>query len=367
MKKMDPSRRFGFSPSLEGNAPGDAWRSPNGLADETFEYRVQRLDWHDLKLFLDVAEAGSLRAGATLTGRSVNTLRRRIGRIEDSLGCLVARRSLEGFKLTDEGRELLRVTRNMRIFSRATRPPHDAERKLKGELRIAVTEGLGTFWLMPRLVEFHHANPELRVQLDCDMRRVNMHNHEHDIAVQLSPPADPGLMSLRLGTLHLMPFASESYLRKAGIPKSVDDWRGHELVWQEADQVASELLPHFIGTSDPGPLIGITTNNSSAHFRAVAKGGGIGFLPTYARAITKRVRPIDIGVQLRREIFCVYHPDQKRTRAMQRAIAWLRASFSSRDYPWFADEFVHPSSFDRPFSDAVVVSLFEGFIEDPDS
>lgn len=333
----------------------------------TLQHRAQDLDWKDLKRFMDTAEAGSLRAAAVKTGCAINTIRNSIARIEDRLGCPVANRSHTGLKLTDEGRELLRVARQMRVMSKTTGRRRAGDvMEMAGELRIAVTEGLGTFWLMPRLVNFQNANPQLRLHLTCSMQRVDLRERDTDIAVQLHPPTEPEMIFGRLGTLHLMPFASEAYLRQFGIPQSVDDWPNHRLVWQDADQVASEILPLFIGTSDPGKLIGVTTNTSSAHFSAVAQGSGIGFLPTYTRAITKKVRPLDIGVHLKREIFYVYHPDARRSRPIKQALAWLRTSFSPKDYPWFADQFTHPTDLEKRLSDAVVVNLFEGFIDASD-
>lgn len=338
----------------------------SGKPLSSFEKKAALIGWQDLKLFLDVAEAGSIRAGAERTGHAINTIRRRLRRIEDILGCPVARRSKEGLKLTKAGHELLRTGRRMRMSNANDLARSTGRSDGPTEIRIAVTEGLGTFWLMPRMVEFQKANPDLRLTLSCSMQPADMHAGEFDLAVELDKSAEDDLPRIRLGTLHVMPFASDEYLEKAGVPQSVDDWPGHKLVWQEADQVASHLLPFFVGTSDPLGLIGISTNNSSAHFRAVSAGAGIGFLPTYARAISKRVRPLDIGIQIRREIFCVCHPTRARSRAVRRVIAWLKNAFSPQIYPWFSDSFLHPDQFRQFFSDAVVVSLFEGFIDNLD-
>lgn len=233
-------------------------------------------------------------------------------------------------------------------------------------IRVAATEGLGTYWLMPRLVEFENANPDIRTTLICSMQKIDMESGEFDLAIQLEPPENKELRCIRLGTMHVMPFVADAYVDRAGKPESIDDWPNHKLVWQEADQVASQLLPFFIGTTDFEGLIGITTNTSSAHFRAVASGAGIGLLPTYARAISMRVKPLDIGVHIRREIFCVCHPVRSRSPAVKKAITWLRTAFSPDIYPWFSDTFLHPDEFRRFFSDAAVVSLFEGFIDDID-
>ena len=327
--------------------------------------RLKRIDWQDLELFLEVVEAGSVRAGAATTRHTVTTIRRRIGRIEDKLGEPVVDRQPSGLKLTPVGIRLLSIAREMRRMRQSLEAEEPRENG-RERLRVAVTEGLGPYWLMPRLVEFQSSHPGLDIRLDCDMQRSDVAGGACDVAIQLELPEDAQTVVERLGVLHLMPFASDRYLRKAGIPKSVDEWPKHRLVWQEADQVASHLLPYVLGTSETNDLIALRTNSSSAHFRAIASGGGIGILPTYARAVSRRVRPLDIGLQLRREIFCVSNPDRHASPRVQLALAWLRDSFDGEAFPWFADTFVHPRDFEQVISSPNVISMFEGFIDSLD-
>lgn len=324
--------------------------------------KLKRIDWHDLELFLEVAEAGSVRAGATATRHSIGTIRRRIARIEDKLGESLADRDPIGLKLTPTGDRLLSIAREMRQL-RHSLESDDVASPRRERVRIAVTEGLGTYWLMPRLVEFQSDHPELDITLICDMQRSDVAGGESDIAIQLEQPQDERTLVERLGCLHLMPFASDRYLREAGVPESVDEWPNHRLVWQEADQVASRLLPYILGTSTPDDLIALRTNSSSAHFRAIATGGGIGILPTYARAVSRRVRPLDVGVHLRREIFCIVRPESLASSGVQLALAWLRESFNGARFPWYDDKFVHPRDFEAAISSSNVISLFEGFID----
>lgn len=354
---------FGRSPSrpqFEGDQARAGWQSTKEVAP--FAGRLKSVDWRDLELFLEVAEAGSLRAGAVATRHNVATIRRRLGRMEDKLGEPLADRNPSGLRLTPGGEQLLLIAREMR---RLRQSMESAERPLEyhGRVRIAVTEGLGTYWLMPRLVEFQRTHPELEIMLHCDMQRSDVASGACDLAIQLEAPQNTRMISERLGTLHLMPFASDLYLRQAGTPKSVDEWPRHRLVWQEADQVASHLLPYVLGTSEAVEAIGIRTNTSSAHFRAIASGGGIGILPTYARAVSRRVRPLEIGVHLRREIFCISDPERHSAAGVQSVLAWLRASFDGGCFPWFADEFIHPRDFEAAISSPNVISMFEGFID----
>ena len=325
--------------------------------------KLDRLSWDNLRLLLALAEAGSFRSAAVVGGVSLNTIRSKVDRLERQFGTQLLVRSVEGTRLTQEGHELVAIARQMAALGNSARRIQRAgvERPLS-TVKITVTEGLGTFWLVPRLVEFREAHPDVRVQLNCDMQVPDVLFRDVDIAVQLTRPTSPDLIVQRIGTMHLMPFAAESYLRQYGTPTSVADAADHRLVWQEADQVATEALPLFVDAALANNMIAVQTNTSSAHYWAVAKGAGIGFLPTYARALSRSTRPLDIGVHLRRDMYLVHHPDAVRFPEVRQALDWLRASFDKTKFPWFADEFIHPDEFEDRFTDSVVVNLFEGFI-----
>src|SRR5205814_3952049 len=113
---------------------------------------------------------------------------------------------------------------------------------LSGGVRVAVTEGLGTFWLAPRLVEFQQAYPKILVDLHCAMRSADVSRHEADVAIHLSQPPSLDAKLVRLGRMHLMFFASEAYIAAHGAPKSFADLTNHRLVLQSADQTATKEL-----------------------------------------------------------------------------------------------------------------------------
>lgn len=323
---------------------------------------LDKISWDNLRLLLVLAEAGSFRSGAAVAGISLNTLRSKIDRLERQIGGPLMKRSVEGITLTQDGHELASIARQMRALGKTTeRIQAHAQGKREAKVRITVTEGLGTFWLVPHLVEFRAKNPDLQIDLQCDMKPVDVLFRDVDIAIQLDRPTSPDLIVQKIGTLHLMPFASEEYLKRAGVPATIADARAHKLVWQEADQVASDLLPMFVDSALIDGLIAVTTNTSSAHFWAISKGAGIGFLPTYVRVISRSTQPIELGIHLRRDIYIVHHPDSARFPEVRTALAWVRGAFDKTRYPWFADKFIHPSDFDRQFDANVVVNLFEGF------
>jgi DNA-binding transcriptional LysR family regulator len=324
---------------------------------------LDKISWDNMRLLLILSEAGSFRSAAIVAGISLNTIRSKIDRLERQIGTNLIRRSVEGVTLTQDGYELVSIAKQMRALGKtAERVQASAQGARGSRVRITITEGLGAFWLVPHLVDFRREHQDIHIDLQCDMAPPDVMFRDVDIAVRLERPTNPDLMVQKIGTLHLMPYASESYLREHGTPTSIDDARAHKLVWQEADQVASDLLPMFINSDViEGGLIAVTTNTSSAHFWAISKGAGIGFLPTYVRVVSRATRPIDIGLNLRRTIYLVHHPDSVRFPEVRKALDWVKNAFDKTKYPWFADEYVHPDEFERRFNDSVVVNLFEGF------
>ena len=56
-----------------------------------------------------------------------------------------------------------------------------------------------------------------------------------------------------------------------------------------------------------------------------------------------------------------YHPGNGRIPRIRRAISWLVEAFNSVKFPWFRDEFVHPSEFKAVYMGESLTHLFRGF------
>lgn len=328
------------------------------------EDALDRLNWDDVRLFLEVARCGSFRKAVEATAISSNTLMRRVALLEARLGHILLARKASGVTLTSEGHEVAKVAERLRGEVRALeRMAKDGTRSLSGKVKVAVTEGLGTFWLIPRLVDFQQRHPDLTVDLFCDMRFADMSSHQADVAVQLERPAESDLVVMRLGYLHIVPFASDEYIRLHGVPSKPEDLVNYHFVEQVSPQVPSEMAKTVV----PNPLaqhfVSFRANTSTAHAYAISRGAGIGLLPTYARAISRRVRPIDVNFRLRRDIWLIYHPKTRNVKRVRAVIDWLREAFDPTRYPWFREEFVPPDQLETNFIEKNVIHLFEGFLE----
>ena len=172
---------------------------------------------------------------------------------------------------------------------------------------------------------------------------------EADVAIQLTRPDRPDQIVTRLGRLHIYPFASRQYAQTYGLPTNLEEMTRHRLVRQTGPQLDASAWPRF-GLADVDRIAVVRTNASAAHFYAVELGLGIGALATYALALGADLTPVDMGFKHQADIWMTYHPDVKRVRRVAIFIEWLRSLFDPKRYPWFGDEFIHPSKLKKPDS-----------------
>jgi DNA-binding transcriptional LysR family regulator len=326
-------------------------------------------DWDGVRVFLQVVRQGSFRAAAEHLGQSVNALRRHVEELERQLGSPLITRHVDGVRMTPEGAEVFAAAQRMEMASFGLVRARDrVDTMISGEVRLAVTEGLGTFWMAPRLIEFQRTYPKLLIDMSCAMQSADVLRMEADASVQINRPRSPDLKVSKIGRLHTLPFAAQSYLDRYGMPKSIPDLLRHRIVLQIADQVTSqaEYDALFPGVPQPG-FVAVRTNTTSAHYWCIAKGAGIGMLPTYAAAIGAPVVPLDIGLCRPVDIWLAYHPDAGRIPRVRRMLDWITESFDARKFPWFRDEFIHPKDLPDSIEGEAVVNLFAGFGAQKDS
>jgi DNA-binding transcriptional LysR family regulator len=320
-------------------------------------------DWDAARIFLEVVRSGSCRSAAEHLDLSINAVRRRIDDFERQIGATLFTRDVHGTRLTDEGSLVVSAVERMEAASfDLLRAGDSVANPLSGEVRVAITEGLGTFWLAPRLVEFQQSFPNIQIDLQCATRSADVSRHEADIAIHLARPVALDVKLVRLGRMHLMFFAGQKYAKTHGLPKTVTELIKHRLVMQVADQAsAKEAFESFFPGYAPRDLLVMKTNVSSANYWAVANGAGIGVFPTYASALGGKMIPLEIELNRSFDIWLSYHPGSGRIPRVRHMIDWLEEAFNPAKYPWFRDEFVHPREFKAVYMGEPLTHLFGGF------
>jgi DNA-binding transcriptional LysR family regulator len=320
-------------------------------------------DWDAARIFLEVVRCGSFRSAAERLGLSINVVRRRIADFERQTGATLFTRDVHGARLTEDGAAMVSAVERMETASfELLRASDGVANALSGEIRVAVTEGLGTFWLAPRLVEFQQSFPNILVDLYCAMRSADVSRHEADVAIHLSRPSALDVKMVRLGRMHMNFFASQKYLETREAPRSLEEMRRHRLVLQVADEAAAkEAFESVFPGYAQRDLLVMKTNVSSANYWAVANGAGIGVFPTYALALGGKLVPLDVDLRWSFDIWLSYHPTSGRIPRVRQMIDWLIEAFNPAKYPWFRDEFIHPRELKAVYMGTPLTHLFGGF------
>ncbi len=301
--------------------------------------------WDDLKSFLACARFKSFRNAAEELGLTSTTLMRRIDRLEERIGCKLFLRDQSGLTLSDEGAsmigDLMEMERHaFNIFRRAAQSSNDTA----GTVRLAVTEGPGNFWILPRLIDFQKTYRKVTVDLRCAMEQADVARLEADISIQLEPPTNPELIVAKLGRLHIYPFVSEEYEKLHGVPTSIAELRSHRIIKQNAPQIDDSAYARILGLTSLEGVVGIKTNSSIGVLYAVERGAGVGFLPTASIALGAPLVAVDMGVRHHADLWLTYHKEFRGSERHKLVVDWLKKIFDSKTYACFRDEFIHPNA-----------------------
>ncbi len=304
---------------------------------------IDRLDWDSLRVFRVVAELGSMTAAATSLGESTPTVSRKLDELERVLGTSLLVRSTRGVQLTSMGEVVLRHACVMENTTEALREDIGAQAQTaEGVIRLTMGDGLGAYWVAPRVPAFHALHPKLRLMLTITDTAPDLHMGEADIAIQFNEPLRSDLITRRLGVLHYMGFATEEYLKGRSRPKTLFELHEHQCVMHTAYvQQVERWAPK---TADMKQMMdfALITNSSAALVRACLAGAGIAILPSYAAIEEPRLVPLDIGELAPIQFWLTYTERVRRLPTGQAVIDWLKHIFNPRDNPWFKETFVHP-------------------------
>ncbi|MAO03001.1 MAG: hypothetical protein CME94_04845 [Hyphomonadaceae bacterium] len=304
----------------------------------------RHLNWEQLRVFGVVAELKSFTAAAKRLGESTPTVSRKIDELEKLLRCDLLTRTTKGVELTEAGRQVLKRTHMM------TEQAHDIMHTLSGVdiggggiLRLSSQDGVASHWLTQFIPEFqnHHAKIDLDFQIHD--QEANLLDGEADLSITFSEPRHRDILSMRLGVLHYMFFATERYLDGRPAPASLYDLQGHNVLMH--DSYSNQIDSWSTRAIDLKKALRfkLQTNSGTVLKEVCANGGGIAVMPSYVCDIDSRLVPLDLPEVAPIEFWLTYTHRVQRLSMGRTLIDWIRKQFSTERSPWFQDTFVHPN------------------------
>lgn len=277
------------------------------------------LDWDDLRVFLELARAGSLSAAARSLRLSHATVGRRLAALEATLGRSLMERRPDGYVLTEDGESVRTLAEAMDERAQAIRRREGDAAGLTGTVRLTMTQALADIFLIPRLGPLRAANPALDLEIVVDNRTLSLARREADLAVRLARPQRGDLVGRRLATLGYGLYAA---------PDAPDTL----IAYDESMAELPEAL--WLDRHGGGRRVAFRSNSVQGQLAAAVAGFGIAFLPCMlADGVPGLVRQPLSGPPpcspLTREVWLLVHRDRRDVPRVRTVIEYLVAVFTA--------------------------------------
>lgn len=185
-----------------------------------------------MRVFCSIVEAEGFSAAAARLDTTHSSVSRQLKRLEAELGVQLLNRNTRRFTLTAAGSQYYDACVDIlgRVEAAASGVMSEGAR-VAGTLRVSVPLAIGTLELADWLPAFQRRYPDVRVDLSCSDRMVDLVAEGFDAALRISGPLDDSSMVARMLTeSEIVLVASPGYVARRGLPVLPQDIGAHELL-----------------------------------------------------------------------------------------------------------------------------------------
>jgi len=243
---------------------------------------MNRADLTGLRLFLAIAERGTLRAAGRDLGVNPSAVSQQLKAFENILGTTLLVRSTRSVSFTDAGEALFNRTHHLIAeIDAALEATRRSASTVSGQLRINLPYRAWQLALAPRISAFQNNYPDIALDLCIDEEltdivsggfhagiRLGDYLADEMIAVPLTQPLDGAYI------------ASKSYLKKHKTPKKPIDLLQHQCI-RHRQVSARQIAPWFFDVDGAQTRVDVTGNLVFNDLRSVVDatqaGLGIGW------------------------------------------------------------------------------------------
>ena len=234
-----------------------------------------------MRAFAAVVEAGGFSAAGRRLDLSKARVSKYVAQLEGRIGGRLLHRSTRRVEPTTLGQAYYEraapLLEEMLALEESVR---QSQSRLDGALRIAAPVSFAETHLVPALVGFATAHPQLRFDLLLNDREVDLVAEGVDLAVRIGHLGDSALVARPLGSFRLVLCASRDYLATSPPLTSVTDLARHRCI-VDSNTGDGQRWP-FAEPSGPLPVQGRFRVNSARAVRELLLAGqGVGICPGF--------------------------------------------------------------------------------------
>lgn len=243
------------------------------------------MDVNDVLIFAKVAQSGSFSQAAKKLNMPVSTVSRRVAELEADLGVSLLVRTTRSLRITDVGRSYLEHGNVIAAeIEKAKALASGLQSVPQGTLKITATTDFGNMFLGKIVSEFLKAYPKVSVDTVLTERVIDLIDEDFDLAIRMGELDDSSLLAKKIGTLDMQVYASPTFLKKHGEPKSPSELAKFECIRFTAGEDDSADVWHLKGPRGESKVKvsgRASSNNMSLIRDFVLSGEGLALMPHF--------------------------------------------------------------------------------------
>ncbi|WP_047711266.1 LysR family transcriptional regulator [Pseudomonas lactis] len=232
--------------------------------------------FHEMQVFLAVAEEEGFAAAARRLNTSPPSVTRAIAAMEQRIGTQLLARTTRSLHLTEAGQRYLEDCR--RILAELDEAEEAAAGSYSipgGQLTVTAPVLFGELYVAPVLGDYLDRFPLVSINALLVDRVVNMTDEGVDVAVRIGHLHQSGQQAIKVGEVRRVVCASPAYLDQHGRPQRPEQLREAKLVTSSSSQLVSEWT--FIDAGQPlkvpiEPRLVVTANNAAINLARLGWG-----------------------------------------------------------------------------------------------
>lgn len=195
---------------------------PSAKLESPFE------DLTSLRIFSQAVELGSFSEVSRRLDVTPAMVSKRVANLEARLRQKLLVRNTRRLMVTEAGQMLYdHCKRALTALDQAAADISNLHDEPTGRLRITAPLMLGAARIAPRLPDFLKQYPQLTMDLNLSIDKIDLYQQRIDVAVRIADSVDPGLVAIRLAPYRRVFCASPEYLARFGTPKVPEDLVHH--------------------------------------------------------------------------------------------------------------------------------------------
>lgn len=244
------------------------------------------------RMLIAVLDSGSFAGAARRLGVSPGQASKLVSRLEADLGVQLIKRTTRALSPTEVGQAYYeRVRLLIEEFDTLDASVRNASGAPAGRLRLTAPLSFGKIQLMPLLLAFAEAFPDIQLDVNLSDRVMNLVDEGFDMAVRVGKPSDSSLIARKLCDARIDVVAAPAYLERHGEPTKPEQLAAHECI---VDDNFRDPLNWRFRTLRPKGDVTVTVagrlrfSNGEACLAAAEAGFGIARVPSFIAAASLR-------------------------------------------------------------------------------